>query len=201
MTADNGAEAGPESPDVITITREEVEDQATAQPCMERLAEEPSRGSTSDMDTGSPASLLVRFVAKLIDLVAVAVPLVLVCGVLVLSDGLGWIELPWQLFRDSVPEVVAAGLSMFWALYALYAISAHAANGASIGKCICGIRVVPGDEPADKLAYYSARFVVACMGLLFLGAGHLCAAFRRDRRALHDLVVGSQVTKRIRHNE
>jgi uncharacterized RDD family membrane protein YckC len=47
----------------------------------------------------------------------------------------------------------------------------------------------------SMLLYFSARFLVAAMGLTLLAIGHLIAGFRQDKRALHDMVVGSRVMK------
>lgn len=198
MTADKEPQERQDEEGVLTITREDVEQQPDIRTGADRIAERPPRPRVDPGERGlpaPPAGIWVRLLAKLIDLLAVALPLGLGCGLLVLLDALGLFVLPWDLLGQSIPEMVAIALSALWATYALYAIVVHAAAGASIGKRICGICVVPGSEPADRLAYFLARFIVAFIGLLFLGAGHLCMVFRKDRRALHDLVVGSYVVR------
>ena len=63
---------------------------------------------------------------------------------------------------------------------------------------IVGLKVVVPDGPRSRLFYFFARFTIASMGILPLGAGHLIAAFRQDKRALHDLVTGSRVIRERR---
>jgi len=140
----------------------------------------------------------LRLLAKVVDILFVLTPFVVAGGL--------WAVLTVCSRSDSLPmfgsvtwrgllSVLPYGLSAYVSLYVLYSITCHAARGRSIGKRICRIRVLIPPDIRDHWLYFLARFLVGVLSLTTLGVGHVVAAFRRDKRALHDLVVDSQVVK------
>jgi uncharacterized RDD family membrane protein YckC len=65
--------------------------------------------------------------------------------------------------------------------------------GQTIGKMALGIKVVM--ENNDKVAYKTAFFrsLSVYISYIILCAGFLMVAFRKDKRALHDLICGTKV--------
>ena len=182
----------------LVITREEVEKRAG--PSMPKPVPEvgPVRAVEREFKEEpsiAPAGFWLRLVAKILDLIVVLVPFGLVFALLTLAGRVGWFIIPWNALGDAAVRVISGAVAVYLASYTIYSIVSHAAHGKTIGKCICGIRVLPSDEVRDGELYYFARFVVAVLGLSILGAGHITAAFRSDKRALHDIVVGSRVIK------
>jgi uncharacterized RDD family membrane protein YckC len=78
---------------------------------------------------------------------------------------------------------------------AAYVVVMHGTSGRTLGKMLVGARVVSvSGEPIGyprALARYLAWFLSALPLLL----GFVLAAVRPDRRALHDLVVGTRVVR------
>ncbi len=72
-------------------------------------------------------------------------------------------------------------------------------KGASPGKMALGLKVVMFDS-GERLSYGRA-FLQEVIGKMFInsmtmGIGFLIAAFREDKRGLHDLIAGTQVLDR-----
>lgn len=79
-----------------------------------------------------------------------------------------------------------------------YTVGAWARSGRTPGKALVGICVVNvGEQPGTGLGSGVAirRALCLLLSLLPCGLGLLTALFRRDRRAWHDLLVGTQVVR------
>lgn len=144
---------------------------------------------------GPPAGFWLRLAAKLID---VALILVVVFLIFVLKAVMRCLtpKEVWEIVQQSwVHILVYRAAPIYLAIYTVYTIFTHAADGRSIGKGICGIRVAVPEGTFCWPCYFFGRFLAAGLSLLFLCIGHIMAGFRTDKRALHDLVVGSRVVK------
>jgi len=111
----------------------------------------------------------------------------------------------WRIFKeyntlDVVTHFLPKEIAWFMMLYFVYTLFSHTANGRTVGKAICGIRVVtPGETRSEmwfhRLVFFMSRWLIACVSLMLLGIGHILGGIRKDKRALHDLVVGTRVIK------
>ena len=184
----------------IVITREEVDKRViplspTAPSATGLAATKPADGGQL-RPVALPAGFFVRLLAKAIDLIVAAIPFAFAGLLALLLNNLGAIAVPWASLEKNILHVIASVAAAYFAFYAVYSIFSHAAHGMTIGKCMCGIQVVPDGDVSDRSSFFLGRFMIAALGMLLLGVGHLLAAFRRDKRSLHDIVAGSRVVKR-----
>lgn len=78
-------------------------------------------------------------------------------------------------------------------LQLVYYVLMNGAIGATVGKLAIGARIVFVD--GSKIGFGTAflRWAAQLLSGLLLGVGYLMIAFREDKRALHDLLVGTRV--------
>lgn len=186
--------------DAIVITREEVDKRIIPPPPVApstvRLPVTGPADGEQPRPATVPAGFFLRLLAKAIDLAVAAIPFAFAALLVLLLNNLGVIAVSWANIRKDIIYIIASVAAAYFAFYAVYSIFSHAAHGMTIGKCTCGIQVVPECDVADRSSFFLGRFMIAALGMLLLGVGHLLVAFRRDKRALHDIVVGSRVVKR-----
>ena len=151
------------------------------------------------------AGFWIRFLASIVDTVILALPLILV--VYILSGG-EWfdflkmhqgveyansgeamnalksakaVQMKWEMVFELL---MAAVIIIFWKRWA----------GATPGKRLLGIHVV---DFKTGLKISNSQAVVRYIGYIassiILMIGFLMVAFRRDKRALHDLMAGTAV--------
>jgi len=181
----------------LVITLEDVAKTAAAPPAYgaASAAAPPGVEAAPRKPESPPAGFWLRLAAKLIDLALILAVIFLVFVVKALLRSLTPREV-WQIVQQSwVHILLYKALPMFIVTYFIYTIFTHAADGRSIGKGICGIRVVTPEGNFYRPCYFFGRFLAAGFSLLFLCIGHIMAGFRADKRALHDIVVGSRVVK------
>ena len=65
--------------------------------------------------------------------------------------------------------------------------------GATVGKMAIGVRVVRMDGSPVGYGLAALRFLATFLSSITLCIGYLMVGFREDHRALHDLIVGTQV--------
>ena len=158
--------------------------------------------STEDPPRGlSPAGFFRRLAATFVDMIIFCC----ICALLAypVSQNIDWplvLDDP-EAFFDSLTEPAiithAAGILGLWiSLWWCYFAVGWGLAGATIGKWICGVRIVDhrGRSPIGlsraflRLAAYSVSSVT-------LGMGHLLIVLRHDRRALHDVLAGTWVVR------
>ncbi|MFN7988018.1 MAG: RDD family protein [Thermoanaerobaculia bacterium] len=114
------------------------------------------------------------------------------------------------LFRDAFQKtdllrdwaflgiVVGCGLMIFGANL-WYVVGGWARTGRTPGKALLRLAVVAvgpsGTGPGIGLSKAFVRFLAYTLSGAILGIGYLFVLFRRDRRALHDLVAGTKVVR------
>lgn len=141
---------------------------------------------------GKPAGFWIRLVARIIDSVLLFI-------VLSILDAIGIsFEIDLFEFTDPDGEIVAFPFDLVaFIVSMLYAPIALAVWGTTIGKVIFSIYVYDADGKTPltfgralgrELATYVSTFT-------FL-IGYIMAAFRTDKRALHDLIAGTYPTVR-----
>ncbi len=112
-----------------------------------------------------------------------------------------------QEFQKSSPsrDWAFLGISLLCGLLILaadvwYVVGGWARNGRTPGKALLRLTVVADEAPAGAAGIGLRTAVVRALGLLLsslpAGIGFLLPLFRRDRRALHDLVAGTRVVRR-----
>ena len=78
----------------------------------------------------------------------------------------------------------------------VYHVGMNGSIGATVGKLMLGARVVRMDGSSLGYGRAALRFLAETLSWLTLGIGFLLIGFRSDRRALHDLLAGTQVVWR-----
>ena len=104
------------------------------------------------------------------------------------------------LVLDANARIGTAAWQGTWrvaAVAALYFVVFEAGPwSATPGKRLLGLRVVDRRLQPVRTGRAAARFAGGILSWLTLNLGHALAGFRRDHRALHDLVAGTQVLGR-----
>jgi len=195
-----GAEPVEKAPAPLVITREDLDRE---KPPLSLPVVQVHQAAERAPDAGeaSPfvlAGFWLRLAAKVVDVLFALLPFALVVGIwelLVLWGRANSLPMFQNTPRLGLPSLLPFLLVAYAFFYAVCSITSHAAHGRSIGKRICGIRVSIPSDVSSRWLYFLARFLVGMLSVSGLGIGHIVAGFRRDKRALHDLVVDSRVVK------
>jgi uncharacterized RDD family membrane protein YckC len=150
-----------------------------------------------------PAGFWIRFVAIMIDaliLLVIESPLSILEGVLTGGQQNYFVQIASKS-GDPSPELFFIWLAIFSSKMVLsfFYIGWFFKNkGATPVKLIFGMRVL--DIRTGKFLSYRQMFVREFVGkiisTLSLTIGYLMAAFTKDKRALHDLIAGTQVLRK-----
>ncbi|MBP7678536.1 MAG: FHA domain-containing protein [Thermoanaerobaculia bacterium] len=158
------------------------------------------RSSTSLATAAETAGLFPRLLATLVDgVILLALDLLLLSPVFLVL-----------LFREAFQST---DLTRDWAFLAIaggcavlvlganlwYVVGGWARTGRTPGKALLRLSVVPA-APGRAAAGIGlgpafGRFLAWNLSGAILGIGHLVALFRKDRRALHDLLAGTRVVR------
>ena len=88
--------------------------------------------------------------------------------------------------------------SLFTLIFAaLYVTLLHAGTGQTIGKMLVRAHVVLVDGEPVPAGTALLRFLGYFASCVTLGFGYLMAGLRHDKRALHDLIAGTRVERRL----
>lgn len=140
------------------------------------------------------APLWLRLAALLYDLL-VLIALWMAAAGLVLLAFQGEVDVARQ------PPLYHAVLQIvLLVLTALYFAISWSRGGQTIGMRAWRVRVV--DDRGQSLALRRSllRFALAILSLLFVGAGFLWCLFDADRRAWHDVMLGSRMLRVARQD-
>lgn len=120
-----------------------------------------------------------------------------------------WLQLSGSVLTDSALQASVAQATraicadIAWALAiaavvaSVYFIGFEASRWqATPGKRAFGLRVLAMDGSSLSLARAAGRHFAGSLSWLTLNIGHALALFRRDGRALHDLIAGTVVIRR-----
>lgn len=150
------------------------------------------------------AGFWIRFIAAFLDTLLVALPVGVI--VYVLSDG-SWFDL--SLYQQNLQMAMAGNPhaldkqpdpSFFWEL--IFEISVFVVTiifwekwrGATPGKKLMRIKIIDKKTHKDisnKQAITRSLGYIPSMAIFFIG--FLMVAFRKDKRALHDMLAGTLV--------
>ncbi len=149
-------------------------------------AAEPRVAVTPDPAIAVPGGILRRVAALAVDLIVVAILWTIGAR---LASGL----------MSAAPrlDLVAQAFGRTWQLVvpAAYFVLGHGTAGQTLGKRLFGVRVL--DEEGAPIGYLRALgrcFATVAAALPFL-IGLAIAAFRGDRRGLHDFLAGTRVVR------
>jgi uncharacterized RDD family membrane protein YckC len=91
---------------------------------------------------------------------------------------------------SDAPVLSAIALAGWAFLYCAYSLSA---DGRTLGMALVGLRAVAKDGRSLTTRQAIIRVLVTPLSFLLFFVGFWLALFRRDRRALHDLIAGTAV--------
>jgi uncharacterized RDD family membrane protein YckC len=94
---------------------------------------------------------------------------------------------------------VLHGMTMLFTLIfaGVYVTLLHAGPGQTIGKLLVRAHVVMEDGSPVPVGTSLLRFFAYFVSLFTFGLGYLMAGLRSDKRALHDLIAGTRVERRL----
>jgi uncharacterized RDD family membrane protein YckC len=98
-----------------------------------------------------------------------------------------------------VQSLVAGGCGALWMFYAwFYVIHGWARRGGTPGMRLLGLRLIDWHR-RTPIGHTRAwlRLAATVVTVLTLGLGFFTILFRRDRKALHDVLAGTQVVHRL----
>jgi uncharacterized RDD family membrane protein YckC len=139
----------------------------------------PPVAASPPAGTPRPAGFWVRAAAVLIDVVLVMVAEVLFGFAL------------WAVPDDRL--AYAASRAFRFLASPCYFVFLHWARGQTLGKMVFRVRVVTLAGGPLPFGISVLRHLGSWISAAILGVGYLVAAFRSDKRALHDLIAGTRV--------
>jgi uncharacterized RDD family membrane protein YckC len=139
------------------------------------------------------AGFWIRFLARLIDGVLLAVvgviirlPLALMLGLS--PRGAGSIAvLPVAIGLIGVMTLINIGIAV---AYEVYFVST---KGATLGKQVLGLKIVRADGGPIPLNLAVGRYFAMWISSITLGIGYIIAGFDPEKRALHDRICETRV--------
>jgi uncharacterized RDD family membrane protein YckC len=141
---------------------------------------------------GDPAGFWVRFLAVIID------------GIIVFAIGaIIWPILFGDTFWVTQTEVIDGEVFSYTTTQSWHTLMTLAWKivflalyGATPGKRLMGIQIL-NERGSRRIGFMRAtvRSIAEFLSAITLGIGYLMAAFRKDKRALHDLIAGTFPTK------
>ena len=146
---------------------------------------------------GAPADLGRRLVALLLDAVLFSAGSLIPFAPLLVTFVVERYLLAPEALPPSVQTkaLLAGGCGAMWVIFAwYYIVHGWARRGGTPGARLCGLRVVDA-QFRQPIGYRRALLrVAACLvTCLTLGLGLMLAAFRKDRRTLHDILAGTNL--------
>lgn len=104
------------------------------------------------------------------------------------ADGLPDVDALWQAIGPRVGWETLLAMT--------YTVACTGQMGATVGKLVIGARIIRIDGSRLGLGKAFQRWLGTVLSGFTLGIGYLLVAFRADKRALHDLLAGTQVVYR-----
>jgi uncharacterized RDD family membrane protein YckC len=104
---------------------------------------------------------------------------------------------PWFLFTNTSPQVSALLLLFLMGNWVYFSVLESSAWRATIGKKILGLQVVDLAGNGLSFARASGRFFGKIVSSMTLLIGFLMAAFTARKQALHDILAGCLVIRKL----
>jgi uncharacterized RDD family membrane protein YckC len=148
-----------------------------------------------------PAGFWARLGAYLVDRIFLS----FVCGFVweTIASSMGWkFPQPPETFKtlqeilsyfQSLGPLLGYQMVIVFGCGFIYEVIFNGSFGATLGKMAIGARIVRLDGSRIGYAIAAARWLAERLSDITCGIGYLLIAFREDKRALHDLIVGTRV--------
>jgi uncharacterized RDD family membrane protein YckC len=104
---------------------------------------------------------------------------------------------PWFLFTNTSPQVTALVLLFLVGNWVYFAVLESSPWRATLGKKLLGLEVVDLQGNRVSFARASARFFAKILSSMTFLIGFLMAGFTQKKQALHDLVAGCLVIRKV----
>ena len=104
---------------------------------------------------------------------------------------------PWYLFENSSPQITALMLLFLMGNWVYFSLCESSRWQATIGKKVLGLLVVDLNGQRLSFARASGRFFAKILSSMTLLVGFLMAGFTKKKQALHDMVAGCLVIKKV----
>jgi uncharacterized RDD family membrane protein YckC len=188
--------------DAVRFGNLETQVEAASAAAAESAEAPPTSDYTVGIIPGPPAAIGWRVLAAALNLVLFLagslVPLAAYLAVDYLQTNLlaPGVRAP----APAIQSLVAGGCGALWVLYAwYYVIHGWARRGGTPGMRLCGLRLLDWHRRMP-IGYLRAwlRLAAIVVTVLTLGLGFFTILIRRDRKALHDVLAGTQVVHRSR---
>lgn len=134
---------------------------------------------------GAPAGFWVRVVASVVDAIIVTAVIAALVALIWSENYFANADLSWGDLLGILLE-------------GLYSTVAVAAWRTTVGKRLLGMYVVRSDGARVGVGRALGRYLAFYLSAALLGFGFLMVAFRRDKRALHDLICDTRVVRVLR---
>jgi len=141
-------------------------------------------------ESGTAATLQIasfgsRFVAKLVDVLLMTIPMVIVG----LTLGFGFADDPDALFF-----LFQIGINLaYYVIWGSYSVYFHGRFGATPGKMLMGLQVIRSDGSPIGYGRAFGRFFAEILSGFVCYIGYFIAAFDDHRRTLHDHMCDTRV--------
>lgn len=153
------------------------------------------------VQSARPAGFWARLGAYLVDRIIMSLVSSFVWGVIVAAMGWKYPEPPTNMVtvQDMLNYVHSLGplfgyqLVVIFILGFIYEVIFNGSFGATLGKMAIGARIVKMDGTRIGYGTAAARWFGERLSDILCFSGYLFVAFREDKRALHDLLVGTRV--------
>lgn len=141
-----------------------------------------------------PAGFWIRFLAYVIDSIVVTiVNYAILIPMALMMPQLGILETGQNLTALLVNYGISAGVFLAYAIYF------YTQKGGTLGKLAFNMRVVD-QQTGTKMTWIQVilrEFIGKFLSAIVLMIGFIIAGVRSDKRALHDLMVGTQVLRKV----
>lgn len=98
---------------------------------------------------------------------------------------------------DAMPFLGFTMWPVFFGIKLLYyAAMESSSHQATIGKLVCGLRVMDVNGGRLSFPHAAGRYLAKLLSSITLGIGYIMAGFTERKQGLHDMVAGTLVVKR-----
>ena len=104
---------------------------------------------------------------------------------------------PWFLFNNTSPQVTALVLLFLMGNWVYFSLSESSRWRATLGKKLLGLEVVDLEGKRISFARASGRFFAKILSSMTFLIGFLMAGFTQKKQALHDLIAGCLVIRKV----